>query len=189
MSFQKNKISLDNQKNCVIIFLKTLKGANKMKLPDEIYEIGKNLTINDFDACGYAYSGHTTNEEVKTETIYFLPLDLKNREIVMLEVPFGFCEKFAQQLKMGLKRSAPLILAASLNIDDLDKIPLQLFASSDFTKCCLTLMNNSMAIMSKQSTEVLQFKPEIKRTAEWRNRLRLKLRDKMTQAKKQYLEK
>lgn len=181
MTFEEKPI--DNQKICVIIFLTYKRRYKNMALPDEIFDFASKLNINDFDSIGYAYSGHTTNNE--TEIVYFLPLDLKTKEIITFEVPSGFCKKFDQQLKMGIKRSAPLILAATLNISDIDKVPLELFSSSDFTKCCLTLMSNSMVLMTKQSAEVLHFKSEIKRSAEWRNNLRIKLRDKMTEAKKQ----
>lgn len=158
-----------------------------MKLPEEIIEIGTHLSIDDFDNLGYAYCGHTAKDD--KETIYFLPLDLKHKEPITFEVPNGFSSKFDTQLSMGIKRAAPLILAANLNMDDIDKIPLELFANSDFTKRCATLMNNSLVIMNGSSIEIGPFKSQVKKTGEWRNNLRIKLKNKMAEAKKQALEK
>ncbi len=158
-----------------------------MELPEKIIEIGETLTSHDFDNLGYAYCGYTINDG--KEKIYFLPFDLKNKDILTFEVPAGFCSKFDTQLRMGVKRSTPLILASTLEMEYIDRIPLQLFADSSFTKQCLTLMNNSLVIMNGSSTEIGPFKSQVKRAGEWRNNLRLKLRNKMTEAKKQAMEK
>ena len=158
-----------------------------MEIPEEIIENAKDLNIHDFDTLGYAYCGHSAKDD--KEIIYFLPYELKNKQPLIFEVPSGFCAKFDTQLHMGVKRSAPLILAASLNIEYIDTLPLELFANTAFTKQCLTLMNNSMVILKGTETEIGPFKCDVKRTGEWRNNLRLKLRNKMSEAKKQQLEK